>query len=136
MFNRLGIRVLPPDRRYGARLQLLVDGDDLVHDLLGPGGRGPLAAWALPPDRPGPLAATMEGRRVECGEPECTGGCCGCLSVHVRRSGGVVEWADWQGPFTRPPSELHFDARQYDTELARARADRWWERTARTPDRQ
>ncbi|MEU0182714.1 hypothetical protein ABZ312_16200 [Streptomyces sp. NPDC006207] len=121
MFNRLGLEVLPPDGRYAvARLRLLVDGEDLVAELLGPGGRGPFAAWALPPGRPGPLAATVVGGRVELGEPECTGGCCGHLSVHVRRSGAVVEWTAWRGPFTRPPPELHFDAGQYDAELARA----------------
>ncbi|WP_326570588.1 hypothetical protein OIE69_04345 [Actinacidiphila glaucinigra] len=67
------------------------------------------------------------------GEPECTGGCCGHLSVRLLRSGGLVEWADWRGPFVQPPPELHFDVRQYDAELARARADRWWERSARHP---
>lgn len=128
MFNRLEIRVSAPDRRHtAARLLLLVDGDDLVGELAGPGGRGPYARWALPPDRPGPLAATAEGRRVELGEPECTGGCCGHLSVFVRRSGDIVEWTDWQGPFTQAPPELHFDARRYDAELARAAADRRWE---------
>jgi hypothetical protein len=27
----------------------------------------------------------------------------------------------------RPPAELRFDASQYDVELARAEADRWWQ---------
>lgn len=128
MFNRLTMRVLPPGPRYTAQLRLWVDGRDLVEETLGQGGRGPYAKWALPADRPSPLSATSEGQRVGLGEPDCTGGCCGYLSVFVQRSGGVVEWSDWQVPYPEvPPPALHFDAEQYDAELARAAADRWWE---------
>ncbi|GAA5023196.1 hypothetical protein GCM10025734_80110 [Kitasatospora paranensis] len=82
----------------------------------------------LPADGLGPLRATGEPERVELGEPECTGGCCGFLSVLVQRCGGVVQWSDWEMPYigtTRPP-EFHFDADAYDAELARAGADGWW----------
>ncbi|MEU6274051.1 hypothetical protein ABZ871_16835 [Streptomyces populi] len=45
--------------------------------------------------------------------------------MFVRRLGGIVEWSDWQVPVggARPPV-FHFDAGQYDAELARALADR------------
>ncbi|WP_329500881.1 hypothetical protein [Kitasatospora herbaricolor] len=67
---------------------------------------------------------------MELGEPECTGGCCGFLSVVVQRLGGIVQWSDWEVPYldtaTRP-LEFHFDADEYDAELVRARADRSWQ---------
>lgn len=80
----------------------------------------------LPADGLSPLRATGEPLRVELGEPECTGGCCGLLSVVVQRFGGVVQWSDWETPYleTTRPLELHFDADEYDAELARAEADR------------
>ncbi|MFD9632722.1 hypothetical protein [Streptomyces violascens] len=45
----------------------------------------------------------------------------------------VVQWSDWEVPWLAntpmpyPLSELHFDASQYDAEMARAEADRWWQ---------
>ncbi|MGW4697042.1 hypothetical protein ACWEO1_32205 [Kitasatospora cineracea] len=84
--------------------------------------------WLLPAAGDGPLRATGEARRVELGEPECTGGCCGYLAAVVRRHGALVVWSDWETPADEPaPPDFHFDARQYDAELARATADRWWD---------
>ncbi|GHE35992.1 hypothetical protein ACFUZA_22115 [Streptomyces cellulosae] len=76
--------------------------------------------------RPSPLRATGEARRLELGEPECTGGCCGFLTVVVQRCGGIVQWSDWELPAKAPTRllDLHFDADQYDAEVARAEADR------------
>ncbi|MFG2813140.1 hypothetical protein [Streptomyces sp. NPDC048410] len=87
----------------------------VVSDAVGEGGRGPLVHEVL--------RATGEGRRVVLGEPECTGGCCGYLSVVVRRHGDIVEWSDWEVPGggVRPPT-FHFDGGQYDAEVARASA--------------
>ncbi|MDG9688278.1 hypothetical protein QC334_37075 [Streptomyces sp. DH18] len=121
MFNRLEVSVLPPDSRWAAQLSFRIDGAEVVAAAVGEGGRGPFAAEALSADGPGPLWATDEGRRVVLGEPECTGGCCGYLSVFVQRHGGSVEWSDWQVPVdeARPPV-FHFDADQYDAELTRA----------------
>lgn len=121
MFNRLEISVLPPGPRWPARLSLRVDGEEVAAAMIEEGGRGPLAREALPAEGRSPLWATDEGRRVVLGEPECTGGCCGYLSVFVRRHGGIVEWSDWQVPAdeARPPA-FHFDADQYDAELTRA----------------
>ncbi|MFH8886320.1 hypothetical protein [Streptomyces californicus] len=61
------------------------------------------------------------------GEPECTAGCCGALSAVVQRAGGIVSWSDWKAPRDEyPPHDLHFEATQYDDELARAEADHSW----------
>lgn len=74
MFDRLEIAVLPRGARFPAQLRFWVNGEDVVEQAVGPGGRGPLAAEALPAGLPGPLRATSEPRRVRLGEPECTGG--------------------------------------------------------------
>ncbi|WP_327722203.1 hypothetical protein OG381_47615 [Streptomyces sp. NBC_00490] len=133
MFDRLEIRVLPPGPRFAAQLRFWVNGEDLVEEAVGEGGRGPYAADALPAGRPSPLRATGEARRLELGEPDCTGGCCGFLTVVVQRFGEIVQWSNWEVPseaHTRvpnPPPGLHFDASQYDAEVARSEADRWWQ---------
>ncbi|BCL28483.1 hypothetical protein GCM10017557_33420 [Streptomyces aurantiacus] len=91
---------------------------------IGEGGRGPFVEEALPVAGPGPLWATGGGRRAVLGEPECTGGCCGYLSVFVQRHGGIVEWSDWHVPVDvarpRPFTSTYFDADQYDAELTHA----------------
>ncbi|MEJ8639763.1 hypothetical protein [Streptomyces sp. MS2.AVA.5] len=133
MFDRLEIRVLPPGPRFAAQLRLWVNGEDMIAGAVRDGGRGPFAADVLPAGGPSLLRATSEARRLELGEPECTGGCCGTLSVVVQRFGGIVQWSDWElprdVPYTPapPPPEFHFDAGQYDAEVARAEADRRWQ---------
>ncbi|MGW7367936.1 hypothetical protein ACWGI8_32075 [Streptomyces sp. NPDC054841] len=129
MFDRLEIRVLPPGPRFAAQVRFWVNGEDVVHGavngVVGDGGRGPFAKDALPADRPSPLRATDEARRLFFGEPECTAGCCGGLSAVVQRRGGIVCWTDWEAPrHETPPRDFHFEATQYDAELARAEADR------------
>ncbi|MCW8103205.1 hypothetical protein [Streptomyces tauricus] len=123
MFNRLEVSVLPPGSRWAAQFSFRIDGEEVVAAAIGEGGRGPFAEEALPAGGPGPLWATSEGRRAVLGEPKCTGGCCGYLSVFVQRHGGIVEWSDWQVPVdvARLPA-FHFDADQYDAELTRALA--------------
>ncbi|MFC7982748.1 hypothetical protein [Streptomyces sp. NPDC057336] len=125
MLNRLQLGALPPGPRWAAQWQVRVDGEDVVAEAVGEGGRGPLAHEILPVGGRSLLWATERGQRVVLGEPECTGGCCGCLSVFVQRHGPVVEWSDWQVPDgeARPPA-FHFDAGQYDAEVARVSADR------------
>ncbi|MCT4352175.1 hypothetical protein M5362_03395 [Streptomyces sp. Je 1-79] len=133
MFDRLEIKVLPPGPRYPAQLRFWVNGEDVVEEAVGEGGRGPYAADALPAGRPSPLRATGEARRLELGEPDCTGGCCGYLAVVVQRFGEIVLWSDWEVPWAahtpkpHPSPELHFDASQYDAAVAHAEADRWWQ---------
>ncbi|MFJ2217015.1 hypothetical protein ACIQVO_19680 [Streptomyces sp. NPDC101062] len=126
MFDHLEIRVLPPGPRFAAHLRFRVNGEDVVAGAVGEGGRGPYASEMLPVGRPSPLRAVGERRRLELGEPECTGGCCGFLSVAVQRIGDIVWWSDWQVPHLEvPPPECHFEACQYDAEVARAEEDRW-----------
>ncbi|MGW2572495.1 hypothetical protein [Streptomyces sp. NPDC001537] len=129
MLDRLEIRVLPPGPRFAAQVRFWVNGEDVIEGAVDEGGRGPFAADVLPAGRPSPLRATGEARRLELGEPECTGGCCGFLSVVVQRFADIVHWPDWEVPHApaSPPVEFHFDARQYDAEVARAEADRWWQ---------
>ncbi|WP_405730102.1 hypothetical protein OG607_29750 [Streptomyces sp. NBC_01537] len=127
MFDRLEIKVLPPGPRFAAQLRFWVNTKDVVEQTVGDGGRGPLAADGLPVGRPSPLRAISEQRRVRLGEPECTGGCCGFLSVVVQRIGDVVRWSDWHVPSAEaPPPDFHFDASEYDAEVARAEAGPWW----------
>ncbi|WP_329113126.1 hypothetical protein [Streptomyces sp. NBC_01353] len=137
MFDHLEIRVLPPGPRFPAQVRFWVNGEDLVEEAVGGSGpyagRGPYVADALPAAGPSPLRATGEARRLELGEPDCTGDCCGILAVLVQRFGEIVQWSDWEVPWAAhtpapyPPPELHFDAGQYDAEVARAEADRWWQ---------
>ncbi|MGW7425620.1 hypothetical protein ACWGJB_37275 [Streptomyces sp. NPDC054813] len=133
MFDRLEIAVLPPGPRFAAQVRFRVNGADVVEGAVGAGGRGPYAVDALPAGRPSPFRASAEARRLELGEPDCTGDCCGFLTVVVQRFGDIVQWSDWEvprvanSPVPHPPPELHFDANRYDAELARAEADRWWQ---------
>ncbi|MER5635408.1 hypothetical protein ABT095_00430 [Kitasatospora sp. NPDC002227] len=121
MFDRSEIRVVPPGRRWAAQLELWIDGEELTPAAVGEGGRGPYAAEALAAAGDGSLWASGAARRVVLGEPECTGGCCGFLSAVVRRARGLVEWSGWETCADEPrPPECHFDADQYDAELARA----------------
>lgn len=130
MFDRLEIKVLPRGPRWAAQVRFWINGEDLVAEGVDEGGRGPYAADVLPDDRPGPLRATGEARRLVLGEPECTGGCCGFLTVVVQRCGGLVQWSDWEvpagGPYAPAPRlpDFHFDADRYDAEVARAEAGR------------
>ncbi|WBP84596.1 hypothetical protein [Kitasatospora cathayae] len=134
MFDHLEIVVLPPGPRFAAQVRFRVNGEDVLAEAVREGGRGPYAADVLPAGRPSPLRATDEARRLELGEPECTGGCCGFLTVVVQRFGEIVQWSDWEMPRESPLDpdpyplpELHFDASRYDAELARAEADRSWQ---------
>ena len=128
MLDQLEIRVLSPGPRFAAQLRFWVNGEDVVAGAVGEEGRGPFATDAVPVGLPSPLQATSEARRVELGEPECTGGCCGFLSVVVQQLGNIVHWSGWEVPYAPAalPLEFYFDASQYDAQLARLEADRWW----------
>lgn len=130
MFDRLEIRVVPARTRPDTQVRFWVNGEDLVEAAFGEGGRGPYAADALPAGSPSLFRAAGQARRLELGEPHCTGGCCGFLAVVVQRVGESVQWSSWEIPWggaltPQPPPELHFDASQYDAEVARAEAAHW-----------
>ncbi|RZU37161.1 hypothetical protein EV284_2318 [Streptomyces sp. BK022] len=129
MFDHLEIKVLPRGPRWRPQLRFWVNGEDVVEEAVKEGGRGPYAAELLPVDQPSPLRATSEPRRLELGEPDCTGGCCGFLSVVVQRCREIVQWSDWKVPFAPAPPlpEFHFEASQYEAEVARVEADRSWQ---------
>lgn len=61
MFDRLEIRVLPPGPRFAAQLRFWVNGEDMVEEAVGEGGRGPYAADVLPA---GPARCGPPSRRV------------------------------------------------------------------------
>ncbi|MFH9352575.1 hypothetical protein [Kitasatospora sp. NPDC017646] len=131
MFDHLEIRVLPRGPRYAPQLRFRVNGEDVVEPAVGPGGCGPFSDDVFPADRPSPLRAGGQPHRVQLGQPECTGGCCGYLSAVVQRSENVVLWSDWLVPADAArPLEYAFDADQYDAELTRIEADPWWRRKA------
>lgn len=111
-----------------AEVRPLVDGVDVLKEVHPEGAapscrdwRGPSESW--------PLAVTTAPRRVLITEPACTAGCCGALYVTVRREGDRVIWDAWENTsdITAVPADIHFDAAQYEAELARAAADRSWE---------
>lgn len=134
MFDYLEVAVLPRGRRFPPSLRILVNGEDVVAGAVGEGGRGPLVADVLPAGGPGLLWATGEARRVELGEPECSGGCCGFMTVVVQRLGGIVQWSGWEVPYKEDvPLEFHFDADRYDAELRRVGLS--GERAGRRPGR-
>ncbi|MDX2917770.1 MULTISPECIES: hypothetical protein [Streptomyces] len=123
MVDRLEISVVSRGPRFGAHLRFLVNGEDVITGTVGEGGRGLFAVGPVGAQL-GPLRGTGEAVRVELGEPECSGACCGFLSVIVQRFGGIVQWSDWQVPDGESaPPEFHFDAGQYDAEPARVDAE-------------
>lgn len=127
MLDRMEITLLPQGPRFPAQVRFWVNGEDVVERAVGPGGRGPLVAEALPAGLPSLLRATSEPRRVRLGEPACTGGCCGFLSVVMQRVGNVVRWSGWEVPHEQDrPLEFDFDADEYDAEMARAEEDPGW----------
>ncbi|MFI8825209.1 hypothetical protein [Streptomyces sp. NPDC053431] len=67
MFDRLEIKALSAGARFAPVLRLWVNGEDVVDEPVGVGGRGPYAADVLPADRPSLLRATGEARRLRLG---------------------------------------------------------------------
>jgi hypothetical protein len=64
---------------------------------------------------------------VRCG---CGDEGCGSVSARIRRERGVVVWEEFQARLDGPSlKELRFDGDAYDSEFARADAERGWEPT-------
>ncbi|MHC0433228.1 hypothetical protein ACX6XY_24075 [Streptomyces sp. O3] len=111
-----------------AEVRPLLDGVDVLKEVH-PEGMAPSCRHWTGPAESWPLAVTEEPRRVMITEPTCTAGCCGALYVTMRREGGWVIWDAWENTsdITAVPPDFRFDVAQYETELARAAADRSWE---------
>ncbi|MEU6211154.1 hypothetical protein ABZ891_14760 [Streptomyces sp. NPDC047023] len=126
----LRIHVVERDPRFGddVETRILLDGRPLVPRVF-PQGRSPAPESVLGRDL---LRATPEEREVTLATAYCAEGCCGTLTVTVRRDGDHVVWQgrrrDDPGP--RLP-EHRFDAAAYDAEVERARTDDTWCRPAR-----
>ncbi|WP_254405371.1 hypothetical protein [Streptomyces sp. AC627_RSS907] len=113
-----------------AQVRPLIDGRDVLGEIH-PGGVascsrrewfGPAEEW--------PLAALEEPRQVELSNNDCYTGCCGGTFVTIHRQGDRVVWSSWRNTNdirVPVPADVHFDAAQYDAELARAVADTSWE---------
>ncbi|MER7111335.1 hypothetical protein [Streptomyces sp. NPDC000229] len=108
----------------------LIDGRDVLSEIHPEGVAsvsrrdwfGPAEGW--------PLAASEEPRRIELSNNDCDTGCCGGIFVTIRRQGDRVVWSSWENTNdirVPVPADIHFDAAQYDAELARAAADTDWE---------
>lgn len=128
---RLGIEVAVADpfRPEEPEVRILVDGRPVLAAAFDKG----------PPHTPetllerGQLRAAERPHEVRLAVASCTEGCCGALYVTIARDGDTVVWRDWRGHTSAaPPPELRFPVHQYQTELARAEADRSWEWPART----
>ncbi|MFE5677795.1 hypothetical protein ACFQ7B_05395 [Streptomyces erythrochromogenes] len=127
----LRIHVVERDPEIGDHVEtrILLDGRPLVPQVF-PEGLSGSPEFILGTDL---LHATPEEREVTLSTAYCSEGCCGTLSVTVKRDGDHVVWhgrhQDGIGP--RLP-EHRFDAAAYDAEVERARTDDGWCRAARS----
>ncbi|MER7174740.1 hypothetical protein [Streptomyces mesophilus] len=120
----------PQAIKNGAGIRPLIDGRDVLEETH-PGGDSSCyqEKWFGAPET-WPLWAAGEPRRVELSNNDCDTGCCGGVFVTIQRHGDLVEWTDWENTSDNRipvPPEIHFDAAQYDAELARAVNDHSWE---------
>nr|WP_237550745.1 hypothetical protein [Streptomyces sp. SID8354] len=139
--GRLRIEVVAgdPADREPVEARILIDGRPVVPAVF---GRGPAHSPEHLLDE-GRLRAGAEPHEVQLAEADCTEGCCGALYVTIRRDSDQVVWENWRRPQAmpgagQPAPELpayRFDTSAYDTEIARAEADRSWSWPARTTAR-
>lgn len=139
-----------------AELRILIDGLPVVSTVFPCGrGRPPRLASGLSTAAE-PFTAVLAAHLARPGEAgvvtlhedvEHAAVCTAKLTVTITRENGLVLWRDWRGVEPSQPTlpEPSFDARQYDTEIARiaatsdtprrrsADADRTWSKTGRPP---
>ncbi|MFE4519056.1 hypothetical protein ACFRMQ_33270 [Kitasatospora sp. NPDC056783] len=128
----------PQAVRKGAGIRPLIDGRDVLAETHPDGDSSCYQEKWLGPPETWPLSAAPEPRRVELSNNDCDTGCCGGVFVTIRRRDDRVEWTDWENTNdirVPMPSEVRFDAAQYDAELARAVADHGWEEPVDTAAR-
>ncbi|OKK03855.1 hypothetical protein AMK26_20915 [Streptomyces sp. CB03234] len=136
--STLALRHVIPDAlaiEQWAEMRPLIDGQDVLGEIH-PEGVASCSRreWFGPAER-WPLAAMEEPRQVELSNNDCCTGCCGGVFVTIHRQGDRVVWSSWQNTNdirVPVPDDVHFDAAQYDAELARAVADTSWEQPVDT----
>ncbi|MFE1873590.1 hypothetical protein ACFW9N_22310 [Streptomyces sp. NPDC059496] len=132
--------VLPHPKavKKGAGIRPLIDGRDVLQESHPDGDSSCYQErWFGSPET-WPLWAGDGPRRVELSNNDCDTGCCGGVFVTIQRFGDLVEWTDWENTNDNRvpvPPEIHFDAAQYDAELARVVADHGWEEPVDTAAR-
>ncbi|MGH4033561.1 hypothetical protein ACQB60_32045 [Actinomycetota bacterium Odt1-20B] len=120
----------PQAQKKGAGIRPLIDGRDVLQEIHPDGDSSCYQERWFGPHETWPLWAADEPRRAELSNNDCDTGCCGGVFVTIQRHGDRVEWTGWQNTedIRIPvPSAIHFDAAQYDAELARVVADHSWE---------
>ncbi len=113
-----------------AEVRPLIDGRDVLRKIHPQGMSSCCRRELAGPAEGRPLTATEEPREVELSNNDCVTGCCGGVFVTIHRQGDRVIWSSWRNTddIRAPvPADIHFDAAQYDAELARAAADHDWE---------
>lgn len=132
--SSLGLRFVIPQHPYAieqwAEVRPFVDGRDLLAEIHPDGTSSCSSRHLLGAVEDGPFAASDEPRRVELSNNDCVTDCCGGVFVTIRRQGDRVIWTSWENTHdvrVPVPGDVHFDAAQYDAELARAGADVSWE---------
>ncbi|MFE3939049.1 hypothetical protein ACFXPJ_36170, partial [Streptomyces goshikiensis] len=132
--SSFGLRFAVPQRPHAmeqwAEVRPLADGRDLLAEIHPDGTSSCSSRHLLGPVGGWPFAASDEPRRVELSNNDCVTSCCGGIFVTIRRQGDRVLWTSWENTEDNRdplPADLHFDAAQYDAELARAGSDVSWE---------
>ncbi|MER5565938.1 hypothetical protein ABT083_06935 [Streptomyces goshikiensis] len=132
--SSFGLRFAVPQRPHAmeqwAEVRPLADGRDLLAEIHPDGTSSCSSRHLLGPVGGWPFAALDEPRRVELSNNDCVTSCCGGIFVTIRRQGDRVLWTSWENTEANRdplPVDLHFDAAQYDAELARAGSDVSWE---------
>ncbi|WP_235033037.1 hypothetical protein [Streptomyces sp. WAC05374] len=125
--------VCPPPDEGGVRVRPIVNGRDILTEVVPGGVGGSRYLGVSPRDLLGPdglLHATVTPHEVRlarsgCGVEEC----CGALYMTVTRHGDHVVWAGWRDPANQGVELplLRFAAGQYGAEVLRAAEDRSWE---------
>lgn len=122
----------------GADIRPLIDGRDVLEEIHPDDDSSCYQQKWLGSSETWPLSAAPEPRRVELSNNDCDTGCCGGVFVTIQRRGNHVEWVSREntnGSRAPVPPEVHFDAAQYDAELARVVADHSWEEPVDTAAR-
>ncbi|KQZ17937.1 hypothetical protein ASD51_31085 [Streptomyces sp. Root55] len=113
-----------------AEVRPLIDGNDVLGEIHPEGVASCSRRGWFGPAEEWPLAARDEPRRIELSNNDCYTGCCGGVFVTIHRQGDRVVWSSWLNTNDNRvpvPADVHFDAAQYNAELARAVADTSWE---------